>query len=116
MQQLFSEMLEEEGDKLSEHQTKLDNLYKEILQLLKDLTMDQSVATETKSKSQGKTLLEKEKIYEQIAEDLRKRKAIRMEKYDKVNEQVVELTEELNEELFTINFEGIPSDAQVKSK
>ncbi|XP_021951997.1 protein regulator of cytokinesis 1 isoform X4 [Folsomia candida] len=112
-QQLFGEMLEEEGEKLSECQKKLENLYEEILQLLKDLTMDPSIGVEAKAKSHNKTLLEQEKVYENIAEDLRKKKAIRMEKYNKVNDQVVLICEEMDEDIFKISFEGIPSDAQV---
>lgn len=106
-------MIEEEREKLIEQQTKVENLHKEIVQLLKDLTMDQSKATDLKANAYNKTLLEQEAIFEHTADDLRKRKAVRMEKYNKVNVQVVELSAELDEEPFTIIFEGIPSDAQV---
>jgi hypothetical protein len=112
-QELFGDFVSEETEKMTAIEDKLEALHKEILQLLKDLTLDTSIAVKTQVKSKGKTLLESEKLYLDVAEDLRKEKAVRMKKYDDVNVLVQALIEEMNEAPFVVEYQGIPSDAQV---
>jgi signal recognition particle subunit SEC65 len=107
-------MVEEEGTRVSEKEAVLDALIEEIAQLARELTLDGSVVSSAREASHGKTLLQMEQLFLDIATDLRKRKEIRMEKYHKVNDKVIELSQEMGEEPFTIEFDGIPSDVQVR--
>ncbi|ODM95652.1 Protein regulator of cytokinesis 1 [Orchesella cincta] len=108
--ELLEEMGQEAEDRLTEKQQELDALLQEIVQLAKDLSID---AAHELAGQQGKPLLEMESCFTEIANGLRKRKAIRMEKYNIINEQVVKISEELGEAPMQIEFEGIPADCQV---
>ncbi|CAL8122456.1 unnamed protein product [Orchesella dallaii] len=108
--ELLDEMGQEAEDRLTEKQQELDALLQEIVQLAKDLSID---ATPELKSVAGKTLLEMEACFLDIAAGLRKRKAIRMEKYNNINEKVVEISEEMDEAPMQIEFEGIPADSQV---
>jgi len=89
-------------------------LNKEMKQLSKELTLDGTLVAQTFSKTKDLPLLEAENVLLESLKDLRKRKAIRMEKYHKVNDKVLQLNEEMGDAPFALEFDGIPSDAQVK--
>lgn len=105
-------MCQEADARLEEQQNKLKLLLEEIVQLSKDLSIDQEQVPELQSAS-GKPLLEMHSIFLEVADDLRKRKAVRMEKYNIINANVIEISEELDETPMQIEFEGIPADSQV---
>lgn len=103
-------MCQEAGAKLEEQRVNIQTLMQEIQQLAKDLSIDQVPEI---AAAHDKPFLEMQKILEAVALDLRKRKAIRMEKYNNINAKVVELSDELGEAPMQIEFEGIPADSQV---
>jgi len=106
-------MVEEEGSRVKEKQAHIIDLVKEMERLSEELTLDGSLVEQAKERGKGKPLLQAEIVYIDVLSDLRKRKAIRMEKYDSINDQVISLSEELGEKPMVIEFNGIPSDNQV---
>lgn len=103
-------MKQEAEERLIEKREALDGLMTEIAQLAKDLTLSEVPGL---INAAGKPLLVKEKLFLEIADDLRKRKALRMQKYNTINHQVIGISEDLDEVPMKIEFEGIPADSEV---
>lgn len=103
-------MCQEADCNFEEFQKEIKELMAEIMQLAKDLTIDDVPELATAA---GKPLLEMKRIFTDVASVLRKQKGIRMEKYNKINAMVIELSDELDESPMQIEFEGIPADSQV---
>jgi len=103
-------MKHEAQDRLIKKQQELDALLQEIVQLASDLSIDPAPELEDVA---GKPLLEMERRFLDIVSQLKKLKAVCMEKYNNINEKVVKISEELDETPMQIEFEGIPTDSQV---
>jgi len=105
-------MLGEEESKFAEQKEKLDKLLMEIQQLCKELELKYDQLT---AHSEEGTLLQVEHKLLKLYKDLLQQKAVRMAKFNQINEKVKEISIEFDEAPFQIEFNGIPNDSQVSS-